>query len=233
MSIILSIETATSVCSVALHAKGRMLGLQTLMLEKSHSTHLTVMIQQLMDNCKISARELDAVAVSEGPGSYTGLRIGVSTAKGLCYALGIPLIGVNTLEAMAYQMEGVPTEADYFCPMIDARRMEVYCMIVDSGMEVIKDSWAEVVDSDSFERWTSIGKVLFFGNGSGKCRQELTGVNCMFLEGLEPSASTLGTLATKKLDKEQFEDMAYFEPFYLKEYRTTVPKPKIKTANGR
>ncbi len=229
---ILSIETATNVCSVALHRDHQLVGSQTLLLEKSHSTHLVVMIKQLLDNCQVSMNELEAVAISKGPGSYTGLRIGLSTAKGLCYALGVPLIGVNTLKAMAYQLVDVPIQVDFYCPMIDARRMEVYCMVLDKDLQVVNDSWAQVVGEDSFDKWIKQGKVVFFGNGSQKCKQVLTGNNVLFMDNLLPVAGSIGLLAEERFKQGKFEDLAYFEPFYLKEYRTTVPKTKVITANG-
>lgn len=232
MSLILSIESATSVCSVALHRNYQLVGSQTLMLEKSHSTHLAVIINQLLDNCQVTMSELEAVAISKGPGSYTGLRIGLSTAKGLCYALGIPLIGVNTLKAMAYQLVDVPMRVDFYCPMIDARRMEVYCMVLDKDFKVINDSWAQVVDEDSFDKWTKRGNMVFFGNGSQKCRQVLTGSNILFMNNLLPVAGSVGLLAGERFKQKKFEDLAYFEPFYLKEYRTTIPKTKVITTNG-
>ena len=229
---ILSIETATSICSVALHRNYQLLGSQTLMLEKSHSTHLAVMINQLLENCQVSMSELEAVAISKGPGSYTGLRIGLSTAKGLCYALDVPLIGVNTLKAMAYQLVDVPMQVDFYCPMIDARRMEVYCMVLDKRFNVINDSWAQVVNKDSFDQWTKQGSMVFFGNGSQKCKEVLTGSNMLFMDNLLPVADSVGLLAGERFKQERFEDLAYFEPYYLKEYRTTVPKTKVITTNG-
>lgn len=226
MPLILSIETATNACSVALHKNGVLLGLQELFLEKSHSTHLAVMIEQLLSNCQVEMKDLQAVAISKGPGSYTGLRIGVATAKGLCYALDIPLISVDTLIAMAHQLVGIPLSIDYLCPMIDARRMEVYCIIINKEFEVEYETNAVVVNEESFQEWLHQGKVLFFGNGAEKCQQLLQRSNSVFMTGLYPTATSMGLLAATKFTKGIYEDLTYFEPFYLKEFRATVPKRK-------
>ncbi len=233
MTYLLSIETATSVCSVALHHQGKLLGCQSLMLDKSHSSHLAVMIDQLLNNCKINRNHLQAVAVSKGPGSYTGLRIGTATAKGICYGLDIPLIAVNTLEGLAYQFKHVPLAVDYLCPMIDARRMEVYCALFNSSFDTMEPTRAVVVETGVFDSWFNKGNVVFFGNGSAKCRLVLAGKNSLFAENVQASASTIGFLANLKFEKGEFEDLAYFEPFYLKAYRTTVPKNKIGVANEK
>jgi len=227
MSCIISIETATSTCSVALHKYSRLLGSQSLSIEKSHSSHLVVMIEQLLKNCQVESKDLQAVAVSKGPGSYTGLRIGTATAKGLCYALDIPLIGVNTLLGMAHQFKDVPVGIDFLCPMIDARRMEVYCSILNRDFEIELKSRAVIVKKDSFDRWLRRGNVLFFGNGSTKCREVLNGKNSFFVRDFVPDAASIGLLAGQKLERGETEDLAYFEPYYLKQYRTTVPKDKI------
>ncbi len=226
MSLILSIETATKACSVALHKNGALLGLQELLLEKSHSTHLAVMIEQLLSSCQVAKGDLEAIAVSKGPGSYTGLRIGVATAKGLCYALDKPLIGVNTLVAMAHQMAEIPISVDYLCPMIDARRMEVYCIVVNKNLEVVSETNAVVVNEKSFQKWFEQGKMLFFGNGAEKCQQLLPPGKSIFITGHHPTAASLGPLAATKFDKGAFEDLSYFEPFYLKEFRAILPKGK-------
>jgi len=226
MPIILSIETSTPACSVAVHRDHVLLGVQELFTEKSHSTHLAVLIKQLVENCQLKMQDLDAVAVSKGPGSYTGLRIGVATAKGLCYGLNLPLVGINTLEAMAHQFSTIPPGIDYLCPMIDARRMEVYCTILGYDLKVLSDTQSVVVNEESFQEWRVRGNVLFFGNGSDKCREILNGSSSFFVSGIAPSAKTVGLLGGKKFDEGQVEDLAYFEPFYLKEFRTTTPKSK-------
>ena len=226
----MSIETATKVCSVALHKDGQLLGSSELFLEKSHATHLAVMIEQLLGNCQTEMKQLEAIAVSKGPGSYTGLRIGVATAKGLCYALDVPLIAVNTLQAMAHQVPIARDGAEFLCPMIDARRMEVYCMLLNNQFETVSKTQALVVTEDAFDQWSSQGKILFFGDGSGKCRELLEGPNRVFLNDIKPSARTVGTIAQHRHSLGQTEDLAYFEPYYLKEFRTTTPKNKAGLA---
>ena len=172
------------------------------------------------------ARDIKAVAVSAGPGSYTGLRIGTSTAKGLCYALDIPLIDIDTLAAMSHGMSRYYKDS-LLCPMIDARRMEVYCQVVDSGMEVIEPTQAKIIDDSSYSELLKEHKVVFFGNGSDKCRQVITHDNAHFVSNIIPSAVPLGELAWHKFMSEHFEDVAYFEPEYLKEYQVIKPKKLI------
>jgi tRNA threonylcarbamoyladenosine biosynthesis protein TsaB len=225
MSTILSIETATKTCSVALHQDGILLGLQEVHLNKSHSSLLHVMIDNLLQHCEVDRSQLDAVAVSVGPGSYTGLRIGVSTVKGIGYALDIPVIAVNTLEAMAYSMQRNNMADAWVCPMLDARRMEVYCLLQTKNGETIWDTRPLVINKDSFQPELEQHAIVFFGNGSDKCRALLeTHTNAFFVTDVYPSARWIGELAQTKFDRQEFEDLAYFVPFYLKEYRTTQPK---------
>lgn len=225
MSLILSIETSTTVCSVALTREGDTLATQKLFLEKSHSTLLTVVIQSLLDHTEVQKEDLSAIAVSKGPGSYTGLRIGVSTAKGLCYALDKPLIGINTLHAMAQEVSQYRTDNGLLCPMLDARRMEVYTALYDAELNEIDKTKALILDESSFEETLSQNNVLFFGNGSDKF-QDLVSTNssARFIPNITPSASAVGVLAAKALEKGIVEDVAYFEPFYLKDFMATKPK---------
>ena len=227
MSTILSIETATSSGSVSLHKSGHLIGLQQYNIEKSHSSLLHVLIEQLLNNSGISKNDLDAIAVSAGPGSYTGLRIGVSTAKGLCYALDKPLISINTLECMAYQVASVAHENSLLCPMIDARRQEVYCMIVANDMKIIQVTEPLIIDELSFQEKLDKKKIFFFGDGSDKCHEIITHLNGVFIKIIIPSAKEIGILAGDKFDKEQFENLAYYEPFYLKEFRIIKSKKKL------
>lgn len=219
MSTILSIDSATSSGSVALHEDGKMIGIQQYNIDKSHSSLLHVIIEQLIQNCGITMSDLDAIAVSAGPGSYTGLRIGVSTAKGLCFALEKPLIAINTLEAMAFQVAKIIPQQMIFCPMIDARRLEVYCMILDQRMSILKETEAVIVTENSFDKFFLENKILFFGDGSDKCKSIVKNENALFLENIVPSAKEIGSLAYKKYILEDFENLAYYEPFYLKEFR--------------
>lgn len=227
MALILSLETATSVCSVAIHEKGILKGSNTFYLEKSHSSLLVPMIDSLIERCGYEKKGLDAIAVSEGPGSYTGLRIGVSTAKGYCYALEIPLIAVNTLYGLSSQVAKFINKGKMLCPMIDARRMEVYTCLFDHHLEVVKSTHPLVVEEDSFEDQLDKGEILFFGNGADKCKSIIKHPNAIFIDDLEPSADHIGYLAYQKFIKSAFEDVAYFEPFYLKEFRATTPRARI------
>lgn len=225
---ILCIETATSVCSAALCDETRMHGLIEAPQGMSHASQLTVIIQQLMKENRITATDLDAVAVSKGPGSYTGLRIGVSVAKGIAYGAGIPLVGIDTLAAMCSGYISLHPEdllpGTLLCPMIDARRMEVYnALFAADGTQVMETS-ASIIDKDSFSEFLSENRVIFFGNGSGKCRGIITGPNALFRDDFSLSASYLLIPSVNAMRNRQFEDLAYFEPYYLKEFIATVPK---------
>lgn len=227
MNTILSIDSATQSGSVALHQDGQLIGLQQYNIDKSHSSLLHVIVDQLIQNCGVSKSDLDAIAVSAGPGSYTGLRIGVSSAKGFCFALDKPLIAVNTLEAMARQVSNTNTEKALLCPMIDARRLEVYGMMLDHNMTIIEETEAIILDENSFGKYLQKNRVIFFGDGSGKCKTILNNENAIFLENIVPSAKEIGELATKKLIEEDFENLADYEPFYLKEFRIIKSKKKL------
>lgn len=226
MGTILSIETATRSGSVAIHKSGNLVGLQQYDIDKSHSSLLHVMIDQVLQNSGIDKAQLDAIAVSAGPGSYTGLRIGVSTAKGLCYALDIPLLAVNTLEAMAKQIANYASTQSHLCPMIDARRQEVYCMMLDHQMKILQETSALIVEEGSFSRQLAENKIVFFGDGSDKCRSILLHENAVFIENIIPSAREVGQLAYHKYVEGDFENLAYYEPFYLKEFRVIKSKKK-------
>lgn len=226
MSYILSVETSTPICSIAIHQRGGLLGNQSLYIDKSHSGLLVPSIQSLIKYCGLTLSELDAIAVSKGPGSYTGLRIGVSTVKGLCHALDVPLIAVNTLKAMANGMTKYINKEDMLCPMLDARRMEVYSLVTDSELDTLESTTPRVIDEDSYKSFLEKGKVYFFGNGAEKCKEIITHPNAIFIEGIEPDATHIGTLAYSKYKAKKFEDLAYFDPFYLKEFKATKPKAK-------
>jgi tRNA threonylcarbamoyladenosine biosynthesis protein TsaB len=225
MALVLSIDTATPVCSVALHLQSQLLGYAETVGDKSHSRNLTLLIQQVLSLSGYTLAQLDAVAVGKGPGSYTGLRIGVSTAKGICFALDKPLIGVPTLECMALQVQDYLTDPQLlFCPMLDARRMEVYCALYRQSLETVLPVSAVIVAEGSFSEQLTGHKVVFFGNGAPKCRSLLEKhPNAQFAEGVYPSARYTGKLAWYRFKKQQFEDLAYFEPFYLKEFIATRP----------
>lgn len=226
MSLILSLETASVSCSTALHDNGELLGERGSDEPQSASSRLAVLINDLLHGCKVKPEMLDAVAVSSGPGSYTGLRIGVATAKGLCFGLNIPLLAINTLELMAFQIsQAFNDESTLFCPMLDARRMEVYCLLADSQMKILEPTDAKIIDENSFRSWLSKSAILFFGNGAGKCREVIDHENAKFMEGVEPLASALGKMAHQKFLKKEFEEISSFEPHYLKEFMIKKLKP--------
>jgi len=224
MALILSLESATPVCSVALFEGSKLLDSSHLHIPQSASSRLAVMIDEVLKRCDVSPKQLNAVAVSSGPGSYTGLRIGVASAKGLCFALSIPLIAVNTLESMVSQVADRFDEGDLLCPMLDARRMEVYCLLALSDGRVIQQTQAKVIDESSFQSELSENKIIFFGSGAAKCRDVIQHKNAAFIDNIFPSAVDIGRLAFAKFESQSFEDLAGFEPFYLKDF--IVKKPK-------
>src|SRR3990167_8400533 len=225
MSLILSIETSTRVCSVALHREGILLGFSDIHLEKTHSSLLNKSIRELLENCGVTLKDLIAIAVSKGPGSYTGLRIGVSSAKGFCHALDIPLIGISTLQALALRAIRIHSTPGFlFVPMIDARRMEVFYAIFDSQNKSIRPPVAEIIQEEIFKDYTSEYTLILMGDGVNKCIPLFKGnekIKIVF--DILPSAETLGILAYKKYVDNKFEDVAYFEPFYLKDFLFKKP----------
>ncbi len=225
MALILSIETATKVCSVAMHREGKLLGTMELHAERSHSEYLAVMIKDLIRYVGVETKELSAVAVSKGPGSYTGLRIGVSTAKGLCFGLDIPLISVNSLMAMAFEVSKYNLKGYDLCPMLDARRMEVYCLLTDPHLNVKQETHSRILETNSFEKEIKDSSILFFGNGMPKSRDILSKhEKAFFVEDIYPKASNIGFLANEKFKNKDFENTVTFEPFYLKDFIATKPK---------
>lgn len=222
MALILHIETATDTCSVAISQDSELLHKIERSERNIHASALTVFIEELLVFVQKDFKDLNAIAVSMGPGSYTGLRIGVSTAKGLCYALDIPLIAVNTLHAMAsgfinrYFSVNAQT---VFCPMIDARRMEVYAAIFNHEIKPLEDTAAVIVDENSFINYLNNYKVYFFGDGASKC-EDILGqhLNARIIDDFKNSASDLVFIAHEKFNNQEFEDVAYFEPFYLKDF---------------
>ena len=229
MALILSLETATETCSVALSQEGEILSLRETSGNNEHSSQLTLFIAEVMQASKHTLRELDAVAVSMGPGSYTGLRIGASAAKGLCYALEIPLIAVSTLQSMALnallRYPDLAGENYLLCPMIDARRMEVYTALYNPVLETILPVNALLVKEDSFAEYDR--DIAIFGNGAAKCRELFSNRESVLFPGeLHASASTLSSLAYKKFLASEFENVAYFEPLYLKDFIAARPRVK-------
>ena len=219
MATILCIETATKNCSVALCVNGKVIALEQDNPYNepdkgfSHAEKLQAYITHVLSQGNISKSDLDAIAVSKGPGSYTGLRIGVSTAKGLCYALDIPLIAISTLSSLARQVTG-----SLVVPMLDARRMEVYSAVFSSEMEQIREIQAQIITQDSFKTYLDMGQVTFIGDGVEKFEAVCTHPNAVFIKNALPSASQMAEVATLKLSANQTQDVAYFEPYYLKDF---------------
>lgn len=215
MSYILNIETATKNCSVALAKEGKTIFCDEVSeLGYSHAEKLHVFIEEIISKAKITAKDLSAIAISSGPGSYTGLRIGVSAAKGLCFALDIPLISVATLTSLASQ---VKVGDGIIIPMIDARRMEVYSAVFNSKNEMIRKVEAEILTESSFDNFTET--VYFVGDSNEKAKTILNKSNFVFLdEILYPSAKEMSALSYEKFQENKFEDLAYYEPYYLKDF---------------
>ena len=226
MSLLLSIETSTSVCSVAIHKDNTFIAERSIDSDKSHSTLLLQFVEDLLSENNFKIKDVTALAISEGPGSYTGLRIGLSTAKGLCYSLGIPLIAINTLDALGLQISKTLPATELACPMIDARRMEVYCTLLNNKNSRIKKLNNEIINENSFLEYLNKNIIHFFGNGAEKCKNVITHKNALYIDEIKPSAITIGELGLIKLANKDFEDVAYFEPNYFKEFYTPPAKNK-------
>ena len=227
MCTLLTIETSTSVCSCALSHDGQVLINKENHQGQSHASQLGLFVHEIMEYLRKEGMSLQAIAVSSGPGSYTGLRIGVSQAKGLCYGLGIPLIGIPTPQLMASMMRDRVGEGELLCPMIDARRMEVYATVFDRSLNTIRPTAADIVDENSYADLLDKQPVVFFGDGAAKCRSVITHPNARFIDDIHPLAIGMVPLAEKAFQEGRFQDTAYFEPFYLKEFVATVPKNKL------
>lgn len=228
MAKILQIETATQVCSVALAVDGKTIRVKEASGQNLHAANLTLFIDEVMQSANLPYADLDAIAVSKGPGSYTGLRIGVSTAKGLCYALDKPLIAIETLKMMAAGF--LNTQAHFkglLCPMIDARRMEVYTALYATDLKVVENTSAKIIDENSFSEHLSKHNITFFGDGALKCAETLQHQQAIFSAENFNSAAHLSALAFKAFKTADFVDVAYFEPFYLKDFVATTPKQKV------
>ncbi|MDT0689315.1 tRNA (adenosine(37)-N6)-threonylcarbamoyltransferase complex dimerization subunit type 1 TsaB [Salegentibacter sp. F188] len=216
MAIILCLETATTNCSVAIAKDGIVLALkEDYNNNYSHAEKLHVFIEEILKENDLRTKDLDAVAISKGPGSYTGLRIGVSAAKGLCFSLDIPLISVPTLTSLAHQ---VASEEGLIIPLLDARRMEVYSAVFNKNFEQIRETKAEVLDNDSYRSYLDNQKVHFIGNGVEKFQKICTHPNAFFIDSKMPSAREMASLANDKYQISDMEDVAYFEPYYLKNF---------------
>ena len=227
MPTIIHIETATEICSCALSRDGKVLLNKENRQGQSHATSLGVFVEEIMQFVRDNDMKIDAVSVSSGPGSYTGLRIGVSEAKGLSYGLEIPLIAIPTHHIMAWMMKDNVESDSLLCPMIDARRMEVYTTIFDTNLNVIRATSADIVDENSYSDLLEKHHIIFFGNGAEKCKEIITHSNASFVSDVKPPASAMVALAENAFSIGDFVDSAYFEPFYLKEFVATVPKTKV------
>ncbi|MDD4148758.1 MAG: tRNA (adenosine(37)-N6)-threonylcarbamoyltransferase complex dimerization subunit type 1 TsaB [Bacteroidales bacterium] len=230
MAIILNIETSTEICSVSLSNNGEIIDLTIDdpstqgFVHGQHSRILAVLVQDILERNALKANSLDAVAISEGPGSYTGLRIGVSTAKGICLGGNLPLIAINTLLIMAKMAkETQKSKYDFIIPMIDARRMEVYCSVYDGNINLITETEAKIIDENSFSEYRG-KKVLFCGNGALKCEETIKWDGFCFTDATYPSAEFMVKIADDYFNELRFVDLVYFEPFYLKSFIATIPK---------
>ncbi|MDX2431624.1 MAG: tRNA (adenosine(37)-N6)-threonylcarbamoyltransferase complex dimerization subunit type 1 TsaB [Bacteroides sp.] len=234
--IILYIETATDICSVAVSQGEELLALVESGAERSHATLLNRFIREACAIAGKDLKQMDAIAVSKGPGSYTGLRIGVSTAKGLAYALNKPLLSCGTIESMAHSALQRPEVQNLIkqygnqlllCPMLDARRMEVYTAFFSPECEEKREVRAVIIETNSFEDLLEKHQICFFGNGAEKCKELISHPNAHFMDGLNPSSAAMMTPVLRLFQLSEFEDVAYFEPFYLKDFVATKPRKKI------
>ena len=230
MSCILNIETSTDVCSVAISDSGQVIFNKEDHSGPNHAVKLGVYVDEALDFLDSHGLPLEAVAVSCGPGSYTGLRIGVSMAKGICYGRGVKLIAVPSLELMAVPVllgEHPEQEDALIVPMLDARRMEVYAEVLDRALRVVRPIQADIVDADTYKEYLDQHPVYFFGNGAAKCMETINHPNAHLVEGIEPLAKNMAPLAEKRFVEGKFEDVAYFVPFYLKDFVAKMPKKLI------
>lgn len=228
MALILNIESATTMCSVALGREGECMDVLEVNDGYSHAENLAPFAEQVLKRNNLSVSDLDAVSISEGPGSYTGLRIGVSLAKGLCFGGNVKLISVSTLQQMCLHPK-VVAELNFrkdglLSPMLDARRMEVYTAVYDVGLKAQLEPTNKILDDQSYAEYLALEQVLFFGNGSEKFRDVCQHPGAVFIENVFPSAGNMVALSEMKYQDQKFEDVAYFEPFYLKEFQATTPK---------
>lgn len=231
---ILHIETSTPVCSVALSNNEEIIFEKVSYEGPSHAALAGVFVEEALKEMNKQNGKLQAVAVSSGPGSYTGLRIGVSLAKGLCFGYGIPLIAVPTLDIIAfaairtYRLDS----GALYCAMLDARRMEVYSAIYNAKLDIVRGVVAEIVTPDTYNKWLDKNEVCFCGNGAAKCKEVISSPNAFFLEDIHPLAVNMVPLANKSYQEKNFVNTAYFEPFYLKEFQATIAKNKVLGQNS-
>jgi tRNA threonylcarbamoyladenosine biosynthesis protein TsaB len=234
MATILNIETATDICSVALESDGDILFDRISSGNATHAALIGPFIDEALKKAKSEGKTIEAVAVSSGPGSYTGLRIGASAAKGVCFGLNVPLIAIKTLEILTTSAIRLNNKKDcLYCPMIDARRMEVYAAVFDNCLNEIRTTQADVVTADTYASFLKDREVCFFGNGAAKCQETIDSENAVFLPDVQPLASEMVLLAEQAFNEKQFENVAYYDPFYLKEFHATIAKNKVLGAVGK
>lgn len=224
MALLLSLETSTSVCSAALHEHGHLLASRILHTPQSAASQLAVQIHELFEETGVKPTALHGVAISAGPGSYTGLRIGAATAKGLCYGADIPLIAIDSLRVLSATIQERQPDT-YYCPMIDARRMEVYCSILDYQLREIEPIRAKVIDDNSFADLLQHHRIVFFGDGASKCRETIQHPNAKFLDNIYGSAQHMGALTFSLYTAKQFVSVGDFEPNYLKDFVAKTKSP--------
>lgn len=228
MATIVNIETATKVCSISLSVNGKCISIRESLIDNSHSGQITVFIDEVICEAGISINNIDAFSVSQGPGSYTGLRIGVSAAKGLCFALDKPLIAVDTLESMTvgFINKFKLPENTLYCPMIDAKRMEVYCALFGNDLQKVLPIAAKIIDKNSFSEILTKNCIAFFGDGSEKCKSTIISEQALFFDNFNPSSKFMAGISEKKFHESHFEDLVTFEPYYLKDFIAGSPRVK-------
>ena len=236
MATILCIETGTDICSVGIAREGEIVSMLESNEGRDHARKVGVFVDELLHSTGITPDEIDAVAVGKGPGSYTGLRIGVSFAKGLCYGLQKPLIAVGSLDALAtvareeYEAGILDVEQwdnSRLCPMVDARRMEVYSAVYDRALTEVRSTGADIVDAETYKEYLNRGPVYFLGNGAAKCKDTILHENAHFIDDVRPLAKWMFPLAEQMFNRGEFCDVAYFEPYYLKDFVAIKPKKLI------
>ncbi|MDZ4667575.1 MAG: tRNA (adenosine(37)-N6)-threonylcarbamoyltransferase complex dimerization subunit type 1 TsaB [bacterium] len=228
MTLIIGIETATEICSVAIGLNGKCIAKINHPQPNAHASHLHAMVKEILQENKYTLAQLDAIAVSIGPGSYTGLRVGVSAAKGFAYALKIPVIAINTLHSLAaHFLHQFPNNESLLVPFIDARRMEVYSAVFDSNLQFLEETKAKIINENALSEWLNQNKIAVFGNGAEKCMNVIKHPNATYYPEIHCDSEGLLGLAQIAFDQNKFADLAYFEPYYLKDFVGTTPK-KLK-----
>jgi tRNA threonylcarbamoyladenosine biosynthesis protein TsaB len=226
MAIILLIETATDVCSVGISINGNLISIEESFVKNAHAAQLQILVETAIKKAAITLNQINAVAISIGPGSYTGLRVGLSAAKGYCFALNIPLIAIDTLESLTYQASNLLSikKTDYYIPLLDARRMEVYTGVWDASLNKIKEVTPVILDAFSFQDYLAKGDCIIFGSGAQKFKDICNATNLIYLKDVYASVKGMAVIAFHAFQESKFADIAYIEPFYLKDFVGTTPK---------